>query len=529
MQPFANRQMLELLDKCDAVAGRALVLIQLKGGNDGLNTLIPLDQYAQYAKLRETIKIPATGPDQYLMLDGTLPAHQQTGLHPVLGAFKEMYENAQVSIVQGVGYENVNQSHFKGTDIWLSGGDNTPEGYNIGSGWAGRALGAMYPGVKGRPIPEMLYPLGIQVGDPNPSLGFHTETEHQNSINLSGQDPEGFYSLVQTIGGAPLPELPNSQYGEELAYIMGVERAVDEYSEHISRAFKAGANAIATYPQSALAYQLKTIARLIKGGCKTKIYLCSVGGFDTHGRQIAAEGQILLGNHAERLQQLVEAVSAFLKDLRGLGLGEQVTACTFSEFGRCARENGSLGTDHGTLAPMFIFGDTVNAGMQGKNVNLSDLTADFQLKGQQFDYRQVFATLLQDWLGAGPYAIEQSLFDGFSKLPLIAGAHIAPPDCYKGSVRTEDVFEKENPVLTASPNPADRHTEIIFQAQQSFEGRLSVHSVAGVLMQAHRVQIQTGVNRYYLEMGRWPAGTYFIRLEAPSGRAAVCRVVKSAN
>jgi uncharacterized protein (DUF1501 family) len=527
MRPFANRRMLNLLEQCDAISERVLVLIQLKGGNDGLNTLIPLDQYSEYAKLRETIKIPDSGPDKYITLDSTLPNTRQTGLHPVLTPLKEMYENGLVTIVQGVGYENINQSHFKGTDIWLSGGDNTKEGYDIHSGWAGRALNAMYPKIKGRPVPEMLYPLGIQVGDPNPSLGFHTETEHQNSINLSGQDPEGFYSLVQTIGGAPLIDVPESQYGVELAYIMGVERAVDEYSEYITQAFKAGNNAFSAYPQSGLAYQLKTIARLIKGGCKTRIYLCSLGGFDTHGRQIAAEGQVILGNHAERLQQLTEAVSTFMKDLKALGLGQQVMACTFSEFGRCARENGSLGTDHGTLAPMFVFGHHAEAGMNGQNVNLRQLSADFQLQGQQFDYRQVFATLLQDWLGAGPYAIEQTLFSAYSKLPLIQPAAVATSDCYKGSVRTSDPSRPAAALLTATPNPAFTHTEVVFRSDTAFEGRLSLHTTDGSVAQQHRVQVQNGINRYYIQLSDLPGGLYFIRLEAPSGQAAVCRVAKN--
>ncbi len=236
----------------------------------------------------------------------------------------------------------------------------------------GRALQAMYPDVMGAPIPpDEVYPLGIQIGDPNPSLGFHAETDHQNVINLYGQDPAGFYSLVQTIGGAPLPNVPDSEYGDELRYIMGVEKAVDEYSVYITQAFDAGSNAISAYPQTTLAYQLKTVARLIKGGCKTKIYLCNMGGFDTHGDQLAPEGIVTLGGHADLLRNLSDAVKYFFNDLDAMGLGDQVSACTFSEFGRCAKENGSKGTDHGTLAPMFIYGKAVQAGVNGTNVNLS--------------------------------------------------------------------------------------------------------------------------------------------------------------
>jgi len=525
MRPFANSHILNVLNSCEEVADRVLILIQLKGGNDGLNTLVPLDQYPDYAKLRETIKIPDSGPAKYLNLDTTLPLKDQIGLHPVLSSLKELYDKGWANIVQGVGYENIDQSHFKGADIWLSGGDNSLEKYNIHTGWPGRALNAMYPKVKGAPIPEMLYPLGIQIGDPNPSLGFHTDTEHRNSINLSGQDPEGFYSLIQTIGGAPLATIPNSEYGTELAYIMGVEKAVDLYSQYISEAFKAGTNAISTYPQSSFAFQLKTIARLIKGGCKTKVYLCSMGGFDTHGRQIAAEGQITLGDHANRLQQLMDSVKTFLNDLNAMGLGEKVMACTFSEFGRCAKENGSLGTDHGTLAPMFIFGKSAAAGVRGTNVNLKNLTSDNQLQGQQFDYRQVFTSILQDWLGASNYVLEQTMFDGFAKIPVVGAPHVVSPDCYVGSVSTWGAGEPEKRLLSVSPNPAVTRTEVTYYSEYNFTARLTLHSLGGTLLQAHTVQVQPGINRYYLELRSVPACTCFVRLESEAGKGDVVKLI----
>ena len=430
MRPFSNTRIARIMADCEDVEDRVLVLIQLKGGNDGVNTVIPINQYDAYSNLRPVIKIPDTGPERFIRLDNTLPSADQVGLHPVMAGFKTLYDKGWLNVVQGVGYQHLNQSHFKSTDLWLSGGDGTLEGSKIRSGWMGRALNAMYPDVQGTPIPDMLYPLGIQIGDPYPSLGFHTETEHQNSINLYGQDPDGFYSLVQTIGGAPLPNVPDSEYGDELRYIMGVEDSVDQYSQYITQAFDAGSNSLSSYPQSGLADQLKTVARLIKGGCKTKMYLCSMGGFDTHGSQIPPEGTVVLGRHADLLRNLSNAVKAFYDDLEGLDLADKVVSCTFSEFGRTARENGSAGTDHGTLAPMFIVGKALAGGVNGTNVDLVNLTNDSQLQGQQFDYRQVFTTLLQDWLGASDYVLEQTMFEGYAKLSMVANAYIVPPDCY---------------------------------------------------------------------------------------------------
>jgi uncharacterized protein (DUF1501 family) len=524
MRAFANTTMGAILGDCKDVEDRALVLIQLKGGNDGINTIIPLYQYDKYMELRPIIGVPDKGEFKYINLDSALIGANQVGLHPTLTGFKELYEKGWMNIIQAVGYENLNGSHFKSTDIWLSGGDGTKEGYNIRSGWMGRALNAMYPNIKGEPTPEMKFPLGIQIGDFNPSLGFHTETEHRNSINLSGLDPDGFYSLVQTIGGAPVDPVPDSEYGTELKYIMGVEKAVDRYSEHISAAFKAGSNSL-TYPQYGLANQLKTVARLIKGGCKTKIYLVSMGGYDTHGSQIEPEGNIVDNGHGGLLRHLSESVKFFFNDLNGLGLGEKVMACTFSEFGRCAKENGSAGTDHGTLAPMFIFGKGAKPGVNGTSVDLKNLTKDNQLQGQQYDYRQVFTTILQDWLGASNYVLEQTMFEGFVKMPLIAPTFTVSPDCYIGSVTSVWDDTPEQPVMRLSPNPAVTRSEVMFRSDRSFEARLSLHSLGGALVSSNNVSIQAGTNYYYLELRQLPAGIYFVRMEDKlSGKAEVAKL-----
>ncbi|HND87673.1 MAG TPA: DUF1501 domain-containing protein [Saprospiraceae bacterium] len=528
MRPFANSRIARVLHSCEDMEERVLVLIQLKGGNDGVNTIIPLNHYDKYAELRPFIKVPLTGPDRLIKLDSTLPTADAVGLHPVLTSFKAMYDDGTMGVVQGVGYENINQSHFKGTDLWLSGGDSTPEKFKIRSGWMGRALQAMYPQVKGEPTPDMKYPLGIQVGDPYPSLGFHTETEHQNSINLSGQDPAGFYSLVQTIGGAPIADVPQSEYGDELRYIMGVEKAVDKYSVYITEAFNAGSNSISTYPQTHLAHQLKTVARLIRGGCRTKIYLCSMGGFDTHGSQVPPEGEITKGGHAELLRQLGEALKSFTDDLEGLGLGDKVMSCTFSEFGRCAQENGSAGTDHGTLAPMLLFGKTVKAGVHGTNVDLTQLSPDKQLQGQQFDYRQVFSTILQDWLGASNYVLEQTMFEGYAKMPLLDAAYVVNPDCYIGGTVSLWDAPTEARALSIFPNPAVARAEVAFESRTAFEARLTLHSLGGTLLSANNVRIQPGRNLYYLNVGHLAAGTYFVRIEdKATGAAEVVKLVRA--
>jgi uncharacterized protein (DUF1501 family) len=521
MRPFANRSMANLLSSCDAVRERVLVLIQLKGGNDGLNTVIPIPNFDRYMQLRGTIGI---AENQCIPLDNTLPYDDQVGLHPAMTGVKALYDKGWAAIVQGVGYDNMNQSHFKGTDLWLSGGDTSSiYASNISSGWMGRALQAFFPDVEGMPTPDMPDPLGIQIGDPNTSLGFHTDTEHQNAINLSGQDPAGFYSLIQTIGGAPILNVPDTDHGAELEYIMGVEQSINQYAQRITQVFNAGSNFITTYPNDYFAAQLKTVARMIRGGCKTKIYLCQVGGFDTHSAQVDS-GDTSLGSHAQLLQMLSDALKTFFDDLEGLGIADQVVACTFSEFGRCAKENGSFGTDHGTLAPMFLFGKNIRPRVHGTNVDLDDLTADNQLKNKQFDYRQVFATLLQDWLGANSFVMEEAMFESYPKMFIVQKEYTVGPGCYYGGSPTiVDPFVKSP--LTVSPNPASLSAEVTYQSEAEFDALLTLHSLGGTLVSANNQAVHQGFNLFYFDVTALPTGTYFVRLQNKrNGKADVAKL-----
>ncbi|MEM9918639.1 MAG: DUF1501 domain-containing protein, partial [Bacteroidota bacterium] len=287
-----------------------------------------------------------------------------------------------------------------------------------------------YPGMAGNPTDLMPDPLGIQLGDSKPSLGFHTAGEHAAAINLSGQDLEGFFSVVSELGGLAPTNIPNTEFGNEIEYIMNIQNSVSNYAERITQVFNAGQNAV-TYPDVKLADQLKTVARLMSGGCKTKVYLVKHTGFDTHAGQTESNTPHI-GRHADLLNQLSESVKAFMDDLQQLGLQERVLTATFSEFGRKPTENGNLGTDHGEQAPMFLFGQGVQAGVTGTNVDLLNLNRD-QLQNPQYDYRQVFTTILQDWLGASNDALDAAYFSPYigQKLPIIAAASIVPPECYE--------------------------------------------------------------------------------------------------
>jgi uncharacterized protein (DUF1501 family) len=521
-RPFSNSRIANILASCDGAQDRSLVLIQLKGGNDGLNMIIPAANYDRYATLRPTTKINDSGTGAFIPIDNTLPTADQAGLHPAMTGLKDLYDRGWLSVVQSAGYQSMNQSHFKGTDLWLSGGGGSPDLNNLTSGWMGRALQAFYPHIEGVPVADMVDPLGIQIGDPTTSLGFHTDTEHQNVINLSGQDPSGFFSLIQTIGGAPIMNVPDSDHGVELEYIMGVERSINLYAQRITDVFNAGSNSITTYPTGTLAAQLKTVARMIKGGCKTKIFLCQLGGFDTHSAQVDS-GDTSLGSHANLLGQLSSSIKTFLDDLEGMGLANNVMGCTFSEFGRCAKENGSFGTDHGTLSPMIVFGKDAKPGVFGTNPDLNNLTNDNQIKVMQFDYRQVFATLLQDWLGANPYVMEQTMFEGYNKMKLVARESRVDPDCQWGGA--EIVVDQFRP-MSVYPNPASISTEVSYENRgEAFDAYLSLHSLGGSLLATRSEIVHPGFNAYYFDVAALPEGIYFVRLQDKrNGKAEVMKL-----
>ncbi|MCI4666614.1 MAG: DUF1501 domain-containing protein [Bacteroidia bacterium] len=518
LQAFSTHNLANAMN-CSEVNERALVLVQLRGGNDGLNTIIPIGQYSQYQALRPNLHIANAGANSYIDLDLTMPMADRVGLHPNMQAVKDMYDDGLVSIVQSVAYVDQNLSHFKSTDLWLSGGDGTPPNFNKQTGWMARYLDHTYPGVAGNPQPYMPDPLGIQLGDPKPSLGFHTDHEHGAGINLSGQDPSGFYSLISEIGGPPVSPVPNSEYGSELDFIMNMEASISKYAQRITEVFDNGTN-MGTYPNHDLADQLKTVARLINGGCKTKIYLVKIGGFDTHVNQVLNTASHE-GFHADLLLELSESIKAFLEDLKLMQLDNKVLTATFSEFGRKPVENGSLGTDHGSLAPMMIFGKAVIPGVVGTNPDFTGIQNE-HFSSFQYDYRQVFTTLVQDWLGASDDAIEATEMKEFlpNKLSIVDADHYVDPACHINQI-TGNVtsLEEENfdPQVKLFPNPAADEFHISFQTNKAEQVNVKMFDLQGKSILVRHHQAWAGVNQVDIEIPQVVEGYYVVKLIGEGG------------
>ncbi len=500
------------IDSCD-ISNRKLVLINLAGGNDGLNTIIPINDYDTYANLRPSIKISDSGTNSYLMLDNTLPDSQLIGLHPALTGFKSLYDKGWMRVLQSVGYPAQNKSHFASTDIYSTGNDGNSWSNGNESGWIGRFMETYYANELNN-----LYPLGVQIGSNKTSLGFHGEAEHGLAINISGQDPSGFYSELNGLGGTPPSVIPNSDYGLELQYIIDTDRLSNQYSQAISNAFNSGNNT-SSYPDTDLSNQLKTVARLISGGLETKIYIVRIGGFDTHDNQNNSENTIE-GKHNNLLTEVSEAIRSFFNDLDSQSLSDDVVGLTFSEFGRKAKENGNFGTDHGEIAPMFVFGKPINGGVSGNNVDLSEATSDnnFQLETVQFDYRQTFGTLLQNFLGSNDTVIDTAFFNytnnqSFtnSKInELIKDSFSVEADCYSQTLALDE-FNPQTPYKEwfVYPNPV-RNILQVHSAKElaTIQYRILNNRSQIILQGTHHLKN----GKLEVNIERLKSGVYFIQI-----------------
>ncbi len=415
---FASPQMLEAFS-CNP-DDRSVVVIHLNGANDGLNNLIPLNQMGLYSDYRPNVKF---AQNELLTLQADLPDAQQIGLNPNMDDFKHLYENGQMAIVQGAGYPNLNRSHFASGRLWAFGGDGGTYKNNK-RGFMAEYLANRYPFYEGVPFSENLDPLGISMGTFEKTF-YCSDTIYHTS--LKGINVNGFGSAVNSLLGEQISNIPNTDQGSALNHILAVENSVNVYSERVSATFNAGNN-IATYDNESLANQLKIIAKLISGGSKTKIFTAGKGGWDTHGDQKNRQNPLLKATG--------RALRSFQEDLTALGLADKVITVVFSEFGRKFRENGGNGTDHGTLGPMYVVGNGVKAGVYGTNPLLAD---EFLVKDApnpntqlQYDYRTVFGTILQDWMGASDTAITATFKTASfinTKPELILPALKAGPDC----------------------------------------------------------------------------------------------------
>jgi uncharacterized protein (DUF1501 family) len=372
--------LLQMIAQNTEANGRVLVIIQMNGGNDGLNTVIPVNQYSALTAARGNVLIPQAS---VLALNG----QPNTGFHPSMTEMKNLFNNQLLNVVQAVSYPNPNFSHFRATDIWFTGSQSDQY---LQTGWLGRYLNSDYPGYPaGYPNADMPDPLSIQIGS---QASIMTQGPTTNMC-MTVSDPNYFYNLVNGITD-PAPPTP---YGHELTYIRLVKQQTNAYTTRVKNAYTASATPPIYPGNNWLAEQLKIVARLIKGGLKTPVYVVNhPDSFDTHSNQVDPSDKTK-GVHADSLSLLSKAVDAFQNDLKGGGVDNRVVTATFTEFGRRIKSNNSTGTDHGAATPMFFFGPAVNPTIVGVNPQIPlNATTDDNVP-MQFDFRAVYYTILKEW------------------------------------------------------------------------------------------------------------------------------------
>ena len=457
--------------------GSIFVLVQLAGGNDGLNTVVPFEDPIYYQK-RTTVNIKK---EEALKITSTL------GLHPSMTGLRKLYDEAKVCVVNNVGYASPNRSHFRSTDIWLSGSDAATV---LTDGWLGRYLTGQYPEF---PVKMPAEPMAIQLGSVESMLLL----SQVGTTATVFEDPNQFFQLVSgsTADSDPPPATPA---GDELKFLKQIAAQSIQYSGVIKQSADKGKNAV-TYPTTNLGRQLGIVAKLISGGAGTPVYLTTLGGFDTHANQLT--------QHANLWRQVSEAVSAFQADLQKQNLGKNVVVMTFSEFGRRLNQNGTNGTDHGTAAPLLVIGETVRGGVLGGNPNLSDLDNSGDIKFKN-DFRQVYASVLRDHLGlAVPDARAVLNGKNFEKLPIFLQSSEKPS------------IAQALELAQNYPNPASDFTYIPYAVAESQAIRLSLLDLQGrELMTLKSETADPGTYTAVLNTSTLPAGQYLYSLQGNGTR-----------
>ncbi len=457
---------------------RVLVLIQLAGGNDGLNTIIPVSNDIYYNQ-RPTLSIPQ---------NQTITLSVDTGMHPSLLPLESRFGEGQMAVIHGVGYPSPVLSHFRSTDVWISGN----EASNISeTGWTGRYLDTIVPDFRENPPSK---PLAVQIGSGSPTLFQGPDA----SMGMSLLSVDLFERIAGTGVVYDTESVNPGIQGNEIAFVRSVANESFQYAGAIQDAANSGVNEV-TYPSNnSLAAHLAIVASLIKGGLGAKIYHVSIGGFDTHANQLAT--------HATLMDKLSSAVSSFMSDIEAAGRQDEVLTMTFSEFGRRVEENGSGGCDHGTAAPLLLFGAGLNGGIYGQQPSLEMLdTADNMIF--QTDFRAVYSTILQDWFGLLP-GDSDALFGqhfntiGFVESPIVTGTESSPvPDRF---------------VLHQNyPNPFNPRTTLTFTLHQAGAVQLELFDMTGRRIRVLMDRIlAAGTHAVTFDAGNLSSGNYLYQIRS---------------
>lgn len=474
-------------------ADKVLVIIRLSGGNDGLNTVIPLDQYSHLVQQRSNVLIPQ---NKLLTLNAT------TAFHPALTGMKASFDDGKLSIVHNVGYPEQNRSHFRSMDIWNTGMLDP----NATTGWVGRYLDQSYPNF---PVD---YPNNV---NPDPfaiSMGYQVAANCQGlmaNFSHTVDNPLNTYTLSSSTVAND-----GTYYGDHMQFLSKMIEQSNAYGARVLDAAGKGNTLSTKYDTTnALAMQLRDVAKLISGGLNTKIYVLNLDGFDTHATQVDSNDPTI-GTHANLLKTLSDAITAFQDDLKLLGVEQRVAGMTYSEFGRQIASNASYGTDHGDAAPLFLFGSCISQSIIGSNPTLSDTVVDQAGIPMQIDFRDIYASILRDWFEVDATEIQGLFEQTVTFYNVFSGCSLGVNEM---SVNLQQAI--------LFPNPAYSKTQVRFPSKQEFV-RISLIDVEGkeclVVTEQELVQATHTIE---IPLHSVKMGTYFCRIQKASGNEVLKLIV----
>ncbi len=467
-----------------------LVIVRFFGGNDGINTLVPLhDDRYYHARGRGTVNDLSVPAETVVPLAG----HNTLGFHPAWAPLAELFNEGKMVAVQNVGYPNPNMSHFRSSDIWFSASDS--DAFET-SGWYGRYLEEKYP----------QYP-SVLPGDP-----FAVELDTALGMTLIGRHHEmglAVDDLSYIPDEAVVREPQNTEATTEQQYIAENLREANTFMRSISDAeLRQPANRVVYPTEGPLPRALARVARLVAAGLRTQVYIINVDGFDTHDGHIR--------RHAILLKYCADALHAFQRDLEAFGVDDRVATMTVSEFGRRVAPSGT-GTDHGAAAPMFLMGRNVKPGIIGQDPDFDDLDETGNLK-MQFDFRQIYASVLKQWFAAADEDIyPNALPRAFSTLPIFrVEASDGPLIAATGSLME---------LRSVSPNPASVSATVAFENVPPGAGaRLRLTTMEGRTVLD--VALPSGSGQYPIDLRGVPSGVYLCTLVTATEQRTARLVVR---
>lgn len=464
---------------------KVLVIIRLSGGNDGLNTLIPLDQYDNLVIQRPNIILPETS---LLSLTSTL------ALHPVMTGMQSLFNDGKMSIVQNVGYPEQNRSHFRSMDIWNSGLMDP----SASTGWLGRNFDELYPNFP-TDYPNTDYPDPFAI-----SMGSQLSATCQGlmgNFSHAVEDPTDSFNLTENI-----VVNDGTYFGSHMEYLSTIIQQTNAYGTQINDAAANGSSLSTLYDDTnPIAVQLRYVAKMISGGLKTKVYILNIDGFDTHDSQVTVT-DVTLGNHTDLLKTLSDAVHAFQDDLALLNLESRVAGMTYSEFGRQIASNASVGTDHGDAAPLFLFGTCVGQLVVGSNPVIGNQIVDQEGIPMEIDFRDVYASVLNNWFEI-PQNEVQTLFEH----------QVTFYGFLNGCTSGIEENSKDKSTALVFPNPAASHTTLKFTCQNEWVKIEMMELTGKLMMVVYDGNLTQATHTIPVDLSNIAVGEYILKITKKSG------------